>query len=120
MAIYVEGSYATVEDAVRAIDTLIMRGHETDAITLIHDQTHHEDQLDAMDITVKRLSELTSQENHRLGKHVEDLNDGRFVLQVTENEAAAKEHSSTLSPVDRDTAASNGESLLDDDPDPAL
>ncbi len=112
MSIYVEGSYATVEDAIRAIDTLIMRGHDADSITLIHDQSHNEEQLEAMDITVKKLSELTSQENNRLGKHVEDLNDGRFVLQVTEKEGTEGELSADINPQTADRADSEGDSPL--------
>ncbi|MFO8069009.1 MAG: hypothetical protein R6U02_03350 [Alkalibacterium sp.] len=84
MNTYIEGTYAKVEDALRAVDTLIMRGHDTDSITLISNQTHQEEQLKAVAITVKQLSDLTSQEKQSLGKHVEDVNEGRFVLQVTE------------------------------------
>lgn len=114
MNTFVEGSYATVEDALRAVDTLIMRGHDTEAITLISNQAHQEEQLDAVDISVKHLSELSSQECHRLGKHIEDVNEGRFVLQVTEEESESKETSPDINPLGADSADPDNDSVAED------
>lgn len=122
MNTYIEGTYAKVEDALRAVDTLIMRGHDTDSITLISNQTHQEEQLKAVAITVKQLSDLTSQEKQSLGKHVEDVNEGRFVLQVTEKKSEPKKKSPDIGPLSADSPdpyddsplASDDESVTED------
>lgn len=112
MNTYIEGTYAKVEDALRAVDTLIMRGHDTDSITLISNQTHQEEQLQAVDITVKQLSDLTRQENQSLGKYVKDVNEGRFVLQVTEKISESKERYPDIDPLNPDSADPYDDSLL--------
>ena len=113
MNTYVEGTYATVEDALRAVDTLIMRGHDADSITLISNRSHHEEQLETVDITVKKKADLTERDKDDLGKHIEDLEDGRFVVQVTENISADKKQSAD---VDRgsDSKVTEDAELLED------
>ncbi|SFB99666.1 hypothetical protein SAMN04488102_102141 [Alkalibacterium subtropicum] len=104
MNTHVEGSYAKVEDALRAVDTLIMRGYEAESLTLISSKAHQETQLEAVDITVKQVSDLTEQDKKELGKHLEDLEDGRFVIQVTEDKGESKEQSPDINPLQADRA----------------
>ncbi len=99
MNTYVEGTYATVEDALRAVDTLIMRGHDADSITLISNRSHHEEQLETVDITVKKKAYLTERDKDHLGKHMEDLEDGRFVVQITKNNSEDKKQSEDVAPL---------------------
>jgi len=112
MNTHVEGSYANIEDALRAVDTLIMRGFEADAVTLISSKAHQEEQLKTVDITVKQLADLTSQDKENLGKHMEDLEDGRFVVQVTEDKGESKEQSPDINPLNADRADSDRDSGL--------
>ncbi|GEK88574.1 hypothetical protein SAMN04488100_11460 [Alkalibacterium putridalgicola] len=112
MNTHVEGSYAKVEDALRAVDTLIMRGYDADAIILISSKAHQEEQLKAVDITVKQISDLTDQDKKELGKHMEDLEDGRFVVQVTEDKGESKEQSPDVNPLQADRAYTGDDSGL--------
>ncbi|GEK91950.1 hypothetical protein [Alkalibacterium kapii] len=116
MNTHVEGSYAEVKYALRAVDTLIMRGHDADSITLIGTDPYKEEQLRAADIKIKNTSDLSDGDKEELGKHMEDLKDGRFVVQVTEDGGKLKEKSPDINPKYADSAYSDDDSGLTSEP----
>lgn len=115
MDTHVEGSYAEVEDALRAVDTLIMRGHSAYSITLISTKPNQKEQIDSSDITVKQSTDLTEKDKRELGKHMEDLQDGLFVVQVSDDDGDSKELSPDINPKYADSADSDDSGLTSEE-----
>lgn len=85
MTVFVEGSYDTYEDAIRAVDTLVMRGHQIDDMKLTGNASALQEYEDTAGISAVEYSHIDNKEERDvLEEYDMDLNGDKLVLLVNE------------------------------------
>lgn len=94
MTVFVEGSYDTYEDAIRAVDTLVMRGHQIDDMKLTGNASALQEYEDTAGISAVEYSHIDNKEERDvLEEYDMDLNGDKLVLLVNEVGNPDKEQS---------------------------
>lgn len=102
MPVFAEGSYETYEDAIRAVDTLVMRGHEKDDMKITGNASALQKYDDTAGISAVKYSSIhDNEEISALKQYETDLESGKLVLLVNEDSNQDKEQSEDIHPTDR-------------------
>lgn len=101
MPLFAEGSYETFEQVVRAVDTLVMRGHSKDDMKLAGNSSALNTIDDSAGITTIDHSTVSDNEmSSVLNDYRSALDEGKLVLIVNEDTDQGKEQSVDTHPSD--------------------
>ncbi|PRY83610.1 general stress protein [Alkalibacterium olivapovliticus] len=106
MPTFAEGSYDSFEQVIRAVDTLVMRGHEKEDMKIVVGQSSALEKIsDPSGINVVEYSSVSSnEESSVLTEYKQQLKQGEIVLLVNEAADEDKEQSVDAQPDKADRA----------------
>ena len=109
MHTFLEGSYESLKDAIRSVDTLVMRGHSKDDIILVS-STDKKDELNKESVLTLSTVDEIDVNSDLLEEVKQELHQHDIVVLVKEDADEGKELSNEMNTLNADVANDRSES----------